>query len=725
MPYIVIEKWLGLDSRRDVQASQPGTLVTLENAHLNQGAEIERRKAYGLRYTLVGYGFEVTSSGIVVFGSAALPAGWNAYVSTNLTASFDTAYSPPRSYLRLTHPTDSSRTMAEVVSSCVYNNIPFVIARFTKVATSDDTIAFYNGIALSDQFLGIVKDDGSAHEQASIATYLAQSTNLLPTSFGYSATNDIANPTSTVTVTGPSGFTISFYKNSVNGTMATATTSPTVKTLAVGGTWVTGDVFGMILTNSGIAVTVGAGFFGTSTMTFCYTYGNRVYVLAGSRMSFSGIGTPAVFNDYAGIGASWIDMANTIGSPENLVSMTHYQGKLAIFSRNSIQIWHPDADPKAFQQLQVLENTGTISKLAVQPLGDLDVFYTADSGARSLRVRDVSSNAYLNDLGVSIDSILQPFLNTCTATELTQICAIVEPKSNRLWIFVPNAAGGVSGVGDRMYVLSYFPTSKIIAWSVYKATYQGALKAQTYFQPQKFQVYKGTVFCRATVPGGTDSLIAYDYIVGDETYINRSTGYDDCVATVETPWLDAKTPATLKQTLGIDITRKGGWTISASTDPTSSTLTPIALVQGGISLADIAELVKYALNAADGVVYTVIVQGSTFVITAANAFTFAILTSGSVAGTFTYDNNTSLTSHTVTVGGTWLSNDTFIVMLTRTSNGATVTTGTFNVRQFSFEFGRIPWETHGVRFKLKAVSTEGSESKLSNLILHYNPMEAT
>lgn len=42
----------GLDTRRDVLTSVPGTLVTIENAHINPGGEVERRKAFVEAYDL-------------------------------------------------------------------------------------------------------------------------------------------------------------------------------------------------------------------------------------------------------------------------------------------------------------------------------------------------------------------------------------------------------------------------------------------------------------------------------------------------------------------------------------------------------------------------------------------------------------------------------------------------------------------------------------------------
>ena len=47
MPYILVEDFRGgLDNRRSNVTAQPGTLVTLKNAHINRGGEIEKRPAF-------------------------------------------------------------------------------------------------------------------------------------------------------------------------------------------------------------------------------------------------------------------------------------------------------------------------------------------------------------------------------------------------------------------------------------------------------------------------------------------------------------------------------------------------------------------------------------------------------------------------------------------------------------------------------------------------------
>lgn len=63
----------GLDTRKSVLTSVPGTLATLQDMHINQGGEIEKRLAFlqqGLPNQV--YGFQETTTGIYVFGSRSI-----------------------------------------------------------------------------------------------------------------------------------------------------------------------------------------------------------------------------------------------------------------------------------------------------------------------------------------------------------------------------------------------------------------------------------------------------------------------------------------------------------------------------------------------------------------------------------------------------------------------------------------------------------------------------
>ena len=106
------------------------------------------------------------------------------------------------------------------------------------------------------------------------------------------------------------------------------------------------------------------------------------------------------------------------------------------------------------QCLQTLERT---QHSVLMSLGDLDVLFLSPTGIRSLRVRETTLNAYVNDLGSPIDSlVINDFVQGNNAQNAQ---AIVDPNTGRYWLFVPNTSAA-NGVGN-IYVLSYYPSNKI------------------------------------------------------------------------------------------------------------------------------------------------------------------------------------------------------------------------------------------------------------------------
>ena len=73
MPYLSLEDFkFGLDTRKFMLNSPPGTLTALVNAHITPGGEAEKRMAFTRQYLPANcFGLEVTSSGFTVFGSVA------------------------------------------------------------------------------------------------------------------------------------------------------------------------------------------------------------------------------------------------------------------------------------------------------------------------------------------------------------------------------------------------------------------------------------------------------------------------------------------------------------------------------------------------------------------------------------------------------------------------------------------------------------------------------
>jgi len=390
--------------------------------------------------------------------------------------------------------------------------------------------------------------------------------------------------------------------------------------ITVGGTWALNDTFTIQLTNGSTSfqTQIGAGNVSNIPFNYCFTFGNKVFGLNAATMYCSAIAAPTVWNDPNATGNGYITMSNFYSTNENLLAGVPYQGYLAFFSRRTAQIWVTDSDLSNWSLQQILTNIGTVAGLSVQSLGDLDVLFLSDTGIRSLRVRDQSLNAYVNDIGSPIDSLIQTAL---LSGNPSAACAVIEPQANRYWCYL-------NGV---IYVLSYFPSAKISAWGTYMPTYANNLtpsagiypgggsvtypsvvgrtyywakgahetsisdgvatyinsqsftaqgvtltqvgivgqtvtsivEEQTPFVPQKFLIFDGQVYCRDATQF---------YVYGGA---NNNT-YDGCIAIAATSWLDGKAPTERKQSYGLDTAFQGAWTFAMSMDQLSGTMTTVA-----------------------------------------------------------------------------------------------------------------------------------------------------
>ncbi len=388
--------------------------------------------------------------------------------------------------------------------------------------------------------------------------------------------------------------------------------------LTIGGTWAVGDKATLILTDgqTGLQTQIGAGTITGITPNYCYTYNNKVYMLAGDTVYFSAVGLPTTFNDPTAAGNSFITMSDWFASPVTLTAMAPYQGSLLFTSRNTTQIWAVDPDPSQYNQTQVLPNIGTIAPESVQPVGDMDVYMLADNGFRSVRVRVASNNAEIADVGVPIDAIIQPLLASLTDVQRAKACGVVDPQANRYWCYIPKPDGSAGLI----YVFSRFQTGEIEAWATYAPTYEtvtvpdsgdhlwtalmvgqkycwtpgthkstftcgatvfaprsggaftcananasaivqtggdpqdGTLSLVTSFVPVKFGIYKGQVWVRDS--NGN----IYQYGGTD------NNTYSACGISGILPYMDSGTPATKKTYSALDAAFEGSWEIGFSPD---------------------------------------------------------------------------------------------------------------------------------------------------------------
>ena len=269
--------------------------------------------------------------------------------------------------------------------------------------------------------------------------------------------------------------------------------------------------------------------------TAALTFKTKAHVSSGSTMFFSAVNNAKKWGQ-DGVGAGFINMSNSSGGNEVLSAIAVYQGNLATFSRRTIQIWSIDTDPANNKQGQVLSNTGAFGPRSVISVGDIDVFYLSDSGIRSIRARDSSNAAVVNDVGTAIDNLILSDISGMTLEQKGACPAVIEPIDGRYWI----------AIGNKIYVYSYFPSSQIAAWSTYEPGH-----AFTDFTTKDGKIY---------AKEGQNV-----YVYGG---LNGNT-YDSCNVELIMPYLDGGKPAHTKTLMGLDMTCEGEWTVEIGMDPIS------------------------------------------------------------------------------------------------------------------------------------------------------------
>lgn len=636
MPYILVEDFRGgLDTRRSNVTATPGTLVTLTNAHITRGGEIEKRPAFVSLAALPSNtkGLAATNGQIYVFGHEAASS-----------VTFATGTPANVNYVRLQHP--SGTALTKILDTDFFNGQVYAAAQF-----ADGRIYhYYNGVRITDWF------DGRARAKVQITGGSAGGT---AATGSFTVTGGTANPgdnirtvtvnnvdliTTAVAHTGNNSTTATNIANAINGNTSspnyTASASGAVVTItsvAVGVSvnafavavqvdgaatvgsisamsggvdnavtnitvngvpiiekqvaWATSNTAtaelvaeaindfssapeyeatatgadvniiskesGTSFNNFAIVVSVAGNVttaFSPSSQNYLdggatsnningYSPGGHIrpvktkmYALSDSLLHYSGVNDPTEWND-GSVGAGFINLSNNASGSEDLQAIANYFDNIAVFGRQAVQIWFVSSDENLNQQIQVLNNTGTMAPQSVIEFGDNDVFYLSVSGVRSLRARDSSNAAFVGDIGNPID---QTVIDAIRADETSgeEAQGILDPRNGRYLL----------AIGSTVYVFSYFPSSKVSAWSTYEPGF--VINSWAYDGDQ--------VLCRS----------------GDVLYsLGGADGatYDNATVTVQMPFLDATRPADSKDFTGIDVTCTNQWDISVATDPTDIT----------------------------------------------------------------------------------------------------------------------------------------------------------
>jgi hypothetical protein len=278
------------------------------------------------------------------------------------------------------------------------------------------------------------------------------------------------------------------------------------------------------------------------TGTYVSVYKQRVWSPVGSLLQYCKLKDASNWSDTAtDTGASFINMSNESEGTQRLNCMVQYGQYAAIFSDQNIRLYQLSTVASDNTYYQTLDNTGTIAPRSVGTYGNSEVFYLDNTGVRSLRARDSLNITSVNDIGTAIDTYIQADISSLAQGTVSDAVYVIEPTDGRYWL----------ALGSKIYVLSYFPSSKINAWTVYEPG----------FAISDFARIKKRVYARAG-----DTI----YLYGGE---DGATYPDEGELPVEVglPFMSSGKPATFKGYKGFDFAAQNTWEVSFLMDPNDET----------------------------------------------------------------------------------------------------------------------------------------------------------
>lgn len=345
----------------------------------------------------------------------------------------------------------------------------------------------------------------------------------------------------------------STIKGKMSGGVATISGTAQVSSVTIGGTFDAGDKFSVNIND----VKFGAEAMPSGKGTIAKTHKRKMYSPVGSVLNFSGLDTAIGWNRDDDAGAGFIHFSDQSGGSENITGIGEYQNSLALFSRRKTQLWsmaNDDADNLPTQTL----SSGTVAQNSIVPYGQTDTFYLSDSGIRSLRARDVVNTASVADVGTPIDNYVIDYMATLSDAVIAAASAVIEPVDSRYLL----------ALGTKVFVFSYFPFSKISAWTWYELD----------ISISAWGVSGRRLYARAG-----DAIYLYGGANNDE--------YDTNEVVCWLPFFYARKEGTYKMLCGLDQAAFGTWQAKIYVDPNDLN-----------SYVNIGELTGFTFNKPDAFV---------------------------------------------------------------------------------------------------------------------------
>ncbi len=292
--------------------------------------------------------------------------------------------------------------------------------------------------------------------------------------------------------------------------------------------------------------------------TSLFVQKNRVYAPVGRILRYCVLDDATDWTTTAvpATDAGFIDLSSQTGKSARLVGGGEYNGLAALFSRDDIPIYQLDADATLIAADHPVSNSGTVAARSIVPYGSTDTFYLDYSGIRSLKSRDGYDAAFVSDVGSAIDPYVQELLAATPDTVIERAVGCIERNDARYFL----------AIDDTILVLSYFPSSKITAWSILDAP--GAV--------EEMMEHRGSLYLRSG-----DAIYRYGGTTGS-VYASA----DEYPITFGTPFMSANDPAARKMLEGFDGATTNNWAVEMLVDPNDEALVIDLGTLSGVTYTD-------------------------------------------------------------------------------------------------------------------------------------------
>lgn len=229
-----------------------------------------------------------------------------------------------------------------------------------------------------------------------------------------------------------------------------------------------------------------------------------------------------------------------------------YDNKLAVFYKNSVQLWNIEENIKQSSIDRVIRGVGTLSPHSIVSVLN-DIYFLSGIGIRSISKAQYLDIDNANDIGAPIDSIINEGGQNYNNVYWRQYVSSTLFDSKYI-IVTENQARD-----NRAYVLSINEGSGIKAWSEYESTTLLSNGHKRFFTEHNNELYFLCYVANPNYPDNTRGIAKFDKTVFTD---------DDSLfeVMVQTYYLDFKSPGVLKNVYGMDVIIEGEGTVSIGWD---------------------------------------------------------------------------------------------------------------------------------------------------------------